>query len=353
MGGPDHPPDMAATPSPTLDQHKATCRAHANIAFVKYWGVVDANLNLPTNGSLSMTLSHAHSTTTVAWMEGTACEADIVVIDGREQSGPVHRRTVNHLDRIRTAVGVDWPARVESRNSFPASAGIASSASGFCALTVAACQALAADPRQVPDPLHQARLARRASGSACRSFRGGFVEWSAGGDDSTSVPCQVAGPDHWPLHDVVAVLDAGPKSVSSHDGHRLAATSPLQAERVRQVQSHLRAARSAIHARDLKTLGAISERDAMLMHAVMLSSEPPLLFLSAGSVALMRQIRDWRLREGLEVYFTVDAGPNLHVLCNEADVGEVSHRLARCPSVLDMLVNGPGPAPELRNTHLF
>lgn len=334
---------------------KATCRAYANIAFVKYWGVVDANLNLPANGSLSMTLSHAHATTTVAWTDGPpAREADIVVIDDKEQSGSVYRRTVSHLDRIRTAIGVNWPARVESRNSFPASAGIASSASGFCALTVAACQALAAGGQHdVPDRLHQARLARRASGSACRSFQGGFVEWSAGGDDSTSVACQVAGPDHWPLYDVVAVLDAGPKSVSSHDGHRLAATSPLQKERVRQVQSHLNAARSAIHARDLKTLGAISERDAMLMHAVMVSSEPPLLFLSTRSVALMRQIRDWRLQEGLEVYFTVDAGPNLHVLCNEADVGEVSHRLARGTSVQDILVNGPGPAPELRNSHLF
>ncbi len=334
---------------------KATCRAYANIAFVKYWGVVDTSLNLPANGSLSMTLSHAHATTTVAWMDGIpARKADIVVIDDREPTGSAYRRTVNHLNRIRTALGVNWPARVESRNSFPASAGIASSASGFCALTIAACQALAADgKRDVPDRLHQARLARRASGSACRSFQGGFVEWSADGDDSTSIPRQVAGPDHWPLHDVVAVLDAGPKSVSSHDGHRLAATSPLQEARVRQVQSHLNAARSAIHARDLKILGEISERDAMLMHAVMISSEPPLLFLSAGSVALMRQIRDWRLHEGLEVYFTVDAGPNLHVLCNEADVGEVSHRLARCPSVQNILVNGPGPAPELRNSHLF
>ena len=333
---------------------KATCRAYANIAFVKYWGVVDANLNLPANGSLSMTLSHAHSTTTVAWMDGDpAREADIVVIDGKEQSGPVYRRTVDHLDRIRTVVGVNWPARVESRNSFPASAGIASSASGFCALTVAACHALADGQRHVPDRLYQARLARRASGSACRSFRGGFVEWSADGDDSTSIPRQVAGPDHWPLHDVVAVLDSGSKSVSSHDGHRLAATSPLQEERVRQVPSHLNAARAAIRARDLKILGEISERDAMLMHAVMISSEPPLLFLSAGSVALMRQIRDWRLQEELEVYFTVDAGPNLHVLCNEADVGEVAHRLARSPWVLDTLVNGPGPAPELWNSHLF
>ena len=179
------------------------------------------------------------------------------------------------------------------------------------------------------------------------------MEWSAGGDDSTSVACQVAGPDHWSLYNVVAVLDSGSKSVSSHDGHRLAATSPLQEERVRQVPSHLNAARAAIRARDLKILGEISERDAMLMHAVMISSEPPLLFLSAGSVALMRQIRDWRLQEELEVYFTVDAGPNLHVLCNEADVGEVAHRLARSPWVLDTLVNGPGPAPELRNSHLF
>ncbi|MCE2466533.1 MAG: diphosphomevalonate decarboxylase [Caldilineaceae bacterium] len=334
---------------------KATCRAHANIAFVKYWGVVDSNLNLPANGSLSMTLSHAHSTTTVAWMDGSPTgEADILVIDGKEQSGSAHRRTVSLLDRIRTAMGIHWPAHVESRNSFPASAGIASSASGFCALTVAACQALAAGGRRdIPNRLHQARLARRASGSACRSFQGGFVEWSAGVDDTTSVACQVAGPDHWPLHDVVAVLDADPKSVSSHDGHRLAATSPLQEERVRQVQSHLNTARAAIRARDLKSLGEISERDAMLMHAVMMSSEPPLLFLNEGSVALMRQIRDWRLQEGLEVYFTVDAGPNLHVLCNEANVGEVSHRLARWPSVQDILVNGPGPAPELRNSHFF
>ena len=337
-----------------MDRGKATVRAHANIAFVKYWGVVNPHLNIPANGSLSMTLSHAHSTTTVAWMVGPSDDKDVVVIDGREQSETVRRRTVSHLDRIRAAAGVGWRARVESRNSFPASAGIASSASGFCALTVAAFRALAQGGLpNTPDHRFQARLARLASGSACRSFEAGFVEWSAGHDDATSAPRQVAGPDHWPLHDVVAVLDPGPKSVSSHDGHRLASTSPLQDERVRQAQSHLHAARSAVKARDLKLLGKTSERDAMLMHAVMLSSAPPLLFLNAQAVELMHRIRSWRRRDGLEAYFTVDAGPNIHVLCNRPDVGEVTARLNSCPSVQDLIVNGPGPAPEIQDAHLF
>ena len=349
------PASLVASRSPTLDQGKATVRAHANIAFVKYWGVVNPHLNIPANGSLSMTLSHAHSTTTVAWMDGpSGDEDDVVVIDGQERSGAVRRRTVSHLNRIRAAAGIGWRARVESRNSFPASAGIASSASGFCALTMAAFQALAhGGLSNTPDHRFQARLARLASGSACRSFEAGFVEWSAGHDDATSAPRQVAGPEHWPLHDVVAVLDAGPKSVSSHDGHRLASTSPLQDERIRQVQSHLHTARRAVKARDLKMLGETSERDAMLMHAVMLSSAPPLLFLNAQAVELMHRIRSWRQRDGLEAYFTVDAGPNIHVLCNRPDVGEVTARLNACPSVQGLIVNGPGPAPEVRDSHLF
>ena len=269
---------------------------------------------------------------------------DRVTINGEICQGHALERIAAHLDRIRASVNPSLKAHVQSWNSFPASAGIASSASGFCALTLAAQTALMGESTD-QSVLAAARQARLASGSACRSFWGGFVEWEAGHDHDSSVPRPLHAPEHWELFDIVVVLDTRQKKVSSHDGHRLADTSPILASRLAYVADNLPVAKEALRTRELAQLGPIMEADALFMHAVMLTSQPPLLYLDASSVQLMELVLDWRNREGLAVYFTVDAGPNLHLLCEKGDVDEVLARLQQLDMVQDLILNRPGPAP--------
>lgn len=330
----------------------ATFQARANIAFIKYWGVRDSFLNLPYTNSISMTLSDAHSTTTVAWLDHSQHMEDEILLNGKDVTGGVRFRTVEHLDRLREFLDHAQAAKVVSVNNFPSNAGIASSASGFCALTLAG----AAAWEQSAEHLELgalASLARRASGSACRSFYGGFVEWQGGTKDKSSFPLQLHPPQHWALSDVVAVLNSADKKVSSQQGHELAASSFLLQDRVEFVRFALPLVREAVRSRNLKILGPILEKDALFMHAVMLTSQPSLLYLNDAAISLMQLVQTWRSEEGLQVYFTIDAGPNLHLICQSENEGLVAKRLEKMDSVSQVIVNRPGSGPSQMAEHLF
>ena len=331
---------------PHLPTAKVTVRAGSNIAFIKYWGVDDAAINLPQTNSISMTLADAHTTTTVAWQSALA--EDSITVDGRTLAGEAHARLVRHLDRIRALAATDQHARVVSRNNFPMASGIASSASGFAALTVAACAALGLGL----SASELSALARRGSGSASRSLFGGFVEWERGQDDHTSIARPLFNAEHWDLVDLVAVVSRAEKTVSSEGGHRLAASSPLNRARVAHVAHLLPIVRDAIAQRHLDALGQAAEWDALAMHAVMQTGDPSLLYWLPGTVEIMQAVRAWR-REGLAAYFTIDAGPNVHVLCERADADELRARLTALPSVMEIITSGPGPAPFRLHDHLF
>ncbi|RIK34303.1 MAG: diphosphomevalonate decarboxylase, partial [Chloroflexi bacterium] len=199
--------------------YKATCRAGSNIAFIKYWGVADASINLPLNNSISMTLADAYTTTTVEWVDDSRWTTDEITLDDVRLDEQAAQRLVRHLDRLRALAGINYRARVASRNNFPTASGIASSASGFAALTVAGCAALGLKL----DATRLSALARLGSGSASRSLFGGFVEWERGDDDATSIAKLLFPPGHWALYDLVVVASHAAKSVSSEGGHRLAA----------------------------------------------------------------------------------------------------------------------------------
>ena len=325
---------------------KTTVRAGSNIAFIKYWGVDDAAINLPQTSSISMTLADAHTTTTVQWDDSLA--HDVIQIDGRTLQGEAHARLVRHLDRIRGIAKRYDCARVESHNNFPMASGIASSASGFAALTVAATKSAGLDLT----PTELSAIARRGSGSASRSLFGGFVQWDRGQDDQDSVARQLYPAGHWDLHDLVAIVSRGEKAVSSEGGHRLAATSPLNQARVAHVAQLLPIVEQAIATRDLTALGEASEWDALAMHAVMQTGTPSLLYWLPGTVEIMQAVRAWR-SEGLQTYFTIDAGPNVHVLCEAAVASEVTSRLQALPAVSQVIASGPGPDPQLLSEHLF
>lgn len=326
----------------------ATARVGSNIAFIKYWGVADENLNIPLSNSISMTLADAHTTTTVAWDETGALQQDSFVLDGVAQSSARSRRLTRHLDILRGLAGVAWRAWVTSENNFPTASGIASSASGFAALTVAGCAALNLEM----NPTRLSAIARRASGSASRSLFGGFVEWEQGTNDADSVAVPLFGPEHWDLRDVVAVVSGEEKKLSSAGGHLLAKSSPLLGGRIAQVEGWLTEVRQAIAQREIHRLGPIIELDALAMHAVMMTSNPSLLYWQPGTLEILHAVRGWREEEGLAAYFTIDAGPNVHVICEAAIAAEIEHRLAALRSVERVISSRPGPGPQLLDEHL-
>jgi diphosphomevalonate decarboxylase len=324
---------------------KATAVANPNIAFIKYWGKVDKALTLPANPSLSMNLAALTTVTTVEFRPGLPDDA--VAIDDQPAAGQGLARVVAHLDRVRDMAGIEDRAWVASRNDFPVGTGLASSASAFAALSLAATRAAGLDL----DEAVLSRLARFGSGSACRSVPGGFGLWE-GDSDATSYARQVAPPEHWDLHDVVAIVSRSHKAIGSYDGHALAPSSPLHKARLAAVPGLLAAIRRSIQERDLQTLGPAAEADALAMHGVMMTSTPSLLYWLPATVAVLQRVRAWR-SEGLEVYFTMDAGPNVHCLCRAGDAVEVESRLRNLDGVLDVLVSGPGGGARLVNYHLF
>ncbi len=312
--------------------------AHPNIAFIKYWGNRDPTLRLPANSSLSMTLGGLATLTRVTFSPED--KADSLLLDGEPAPPAALDRVTEHLDMLRTEAGVDYRAAVESHNDFPLGAGIASSASAFAALTLAACAAL----NLSTDPRYLSRRARRGSGSACRSIFGGFVQWNAADRDEDSFAEPIAPPDHWELHDWIAVISKDEKAVGSTRGHELAPSSPLQTARLHSAPLRLEECRRALMERDFVALAAVVELDSDMMHAVMMTSSPPLQYWLPGTLAVMRKVRQLR-SEGLPVCYTLDAGPNVHCMCPAAHSETLASELKALGDVAELLhATAGGPA---------
>lgn len=322
---------MPLSKSKTLS---ATAQAHPNIAFIKYWGNQDNSLRLPANSSLSMNLGELRTVTTVTF--SAKQRGDTLSVNGQPVVEAGLERVTGVLDLIRQQAGLAWCARVESSNNFPAGAGIASSASAFAALSLAG----AAAARLDLDEASLSRLARRGSGSASRSVPGGFCQWTTGSDES-SVAVSIAPPEHWDLQDVIVVVSQEHKAVGSTGGHHLAPTSSLQEARVTGVEARLKLCREAVLSRDLATLGPVIEEDAVIMHGVMMTSHPPLYYWNAATMTIIHAAIEWR-SEGIPVYFTIDAGPNVHLICEAAHAGTVAARAHRLPGVQRVISSGPG-----------
>lgn len=322
----------------------ATAIAHPNIAFIKYWGVRNADINLPASGSLSMTLGGLETRTTVTFDDGFT--KDAFELDGFPADSEATARVSAHLDRLRSIGQVSSRARVVSHNTFPTSAGIASSASGFAALTVAGAAAIDLDL----SPKELSILARKGSGSAARSIFGGFVAWHRGDDDTSSFAEQLLPPEHWRLVDWIAVVDSSSKATGSTHGHRLAESSPLQSARVASAPDRLAECQSALAEKDFGRLATVIELDSLMMHAVMMTSSPPLLYWAPGSVGLMNAVRTWRA-DGMDVCATLDAGANVHCITTSEDADKVEALIRSQEGVLDILRGTPGPGARLSEVH--
>ena len=315
----------------------ARARAHSNIAFIKYWGNRDHDLRLPANPSLSMNLNDLHTTTTVAWVETAA--ADTLEINGSPANPAALDRVSAHLDVIRRRLGIRSYARVSSTNNFPMGAGIASSASAFAALTLAAVAAQGAELSE----RELSALARMGSGSAARSIPAGFVEWRAGDAHENSYAETFVNRDYWELVDVIALVSRRHKQIGSSAGHREADSSVLQPARVASAVQRLGEIKAAIKSRDFATFADIVEADSNLMHAVMMTSRPPLFYWDPLSLSVMQAVRNWRAADGVRVCYTLDAGPNVHCICEAADAAEAIARLRTLSEEIEILQSSAGP----------
>ncbi len=313
----------------------ATAQAHPNIALVKYWGKRDSALNLPATGSLSMTLDVFPTTTTVTLTPDA--DRDVLVLGGEERAGVPADRVSVFLDLVRSLAGSDVHARVDSVNTVPSAAGLASSASGFAALAVAASAAYGLD-LDVPA---LSRLARRGSGSASRSVIPGFAVWNAGDDDASSYAEAIEAPD---LAMVVAMVEKGEKPVSSREAmRRTVVTSPFYPAWVTSTAESLEAAREACRDGDIERLGRITEVNALRMHALIQSCDPPIRYLNPVSVEIFDRVAALR-ESGVGAWATADAGPNVVVLTRPSDTDAVS---ASLDGLAELVVARPGPAAAL------
>ena len=320
--------------------NKATAIGCSNIAFIKYWGNVDQALRIAATPSLSMNLADLTITATVHFDD--TCQADTLIMNGEPTTGSAADRVFQHLDLVRTKANITTPAIVETHSNFPAGAGIASSAAAFSALAVAGAKAAGLSLSESELSV----LARRGSGSASRSVPTGFCEWLAGGTDETSYSTSIAEPTHWDLHDIVAIVDHGHKAVGSTGGHSIADTSPLQACRVTSASDRFERCKEALLNRDFATFGPIIEEDTTIMHCVMMTSQPPLFYWSPATFTVMQATAQWR-EDGLPVYFTIDAGPNVHLICEAAYADQVEQAARVLPGVTDVLRSGVGGPTQL------
>lgn len=330
-------------------------RAPSNIALVKYWGKrpsLKTRLNLPAVGSISVSLADLWSETDCHI--DSALAADEVRVDGEAAPSPFAQRVRLHLDLLREAARRPTAyLQVNTRNNFPTAAGLASSASGFAALTLAACSALdLTRPPEWTDGRWQQRLsqwARMGSGSAARSVYGGYVELYRGedddGEDCFAEP--LAPRSHWPLVMVIAVSDTREKAVGSTVGmQRCAETSPYYPAWLASHAGDLDTARRAIGERDFSALAAVVEHSCMKMHASMMAAQPALTYLRGATIEAMHRVVDLR-QQGTAVCYTADAGPQLKALCQPEAVAQVEATLADVPGISAVLTTPLADGPQI------
>ena len=323
---------------------KVTAIAPANIAFIKYWGRKDEELRLPTNGSISMNLSNLLTTTTVEF--SSRYKKDEILINN-EINKKENEKIERFLDKVRQIAKTNSRAKVVTKNNFLKSGGLASSASGFAALAMAATVSIGLNLSEKELSI----LARIGSGSACRSIPDGFVKWVEGRDNQSSFAQSIFAPDYWNILDIVVVTQTENKKVTSTDGHKLVKTSPFFQKRLRNIKNKIKKIKGYIKQKDFIKFGELVEREALELHAIMLTSNPPILYLQPKSIEIIRAVWQWR-SEGLSVYFTIDAGPNIHLICQEKDQKRLIDKLQKIKDI-KYIINSPANGTRLVGKHLL
>jgi diphosphomevalonate decarboxylase len=345
----------------TAQQGMVMWQSPANIALIKYWG--KKGHQLPANPSISFTLHHACTRMKLQW------ERKPVPGDGidltfffEEKENPKFGRKISDFLHV---ILPDYPflkelqLTIHSENSFPHSAGIASSASSMSALALCLCsleQVFYGTLSEARDFFHKASyLARLASGSASRSVYGGLVTWGkiegiSYSSDEFATPLQTpVHPIFKNYHDTVLVVSRTEKTTSSRAGHALMDVHPFKKARYEQAHRNILDIIKAIETGDLDTFNRITEEEALTLHALMMTSSPSVLLLLGNSIEIIHRLRTFRAEKRLPVCFTIDAGPNIHVLYPDSAKLDVerwilSEMLQFCESsyhIIDHVGSGP------------
>lgn len=336
-------------------QRGFTAVSPSNIAFLKYWGKRDVTNQWPANDSISMTLS-ACKTTTTARRSGN--NFDSFTLDGVTINSNANKdhKIFRHLNRVRSTLNMSGNLDIVSQNSFPSSCGIASSASGFSALTLACVAALYqtttwedfASFGASRDKL--AHLSRLGSGSAGRSMFGGYVKWTAGHSPDKQTISQLWTETHWDLADVIVVLSPGAKEIPSSEAHAAAWGSRLFGPRLAGIDMRAKLLQEAIKNKDVELLGREIESEALEMHAICMTGAPQITYITETTSSFLSWLRTERARGDIQAWATIDAGPNIHLVCKKEHAQKTAEHVKANWKDAQIILDSTGPGPYITTT---
>lgn len=318
---------------------KGSATAHPIQGLIKYHGLKDESLRIPFHDSISVATSPTVSHTT---LEFVSADKDSAVVDNRELSGREFERVKSVVDEVRRRAGIKDRFRMVSKNNFPSNVGLGASASGFAALTVAACAA--AELNLSPEKMSV--IARRGAGSAARSVTGAFSRWVAGHEDEESYSYQIAS-EEFQMGIVVALI---PAFKFTENAHKAVLGSPFFHSRLAYVHGALAEMENAIRKRDIPRIGALAERDSLILHGITMTGLDEMILWRPETVRVILEVRQMR-SEGIPAYFSIDTGATVYVNTDLKHVQEVESRLADIP--VKTLRCGVGGAARVTEEHLF
>ncbi|MBP2057076.1 diphosphomevalonate decarboxylase [Lactobacillus colini] len=316
---------------------KKNARAHTNIALIKYWGKADKKLKTPLMSSLSMTLDAFYTDT--SFEHGSHLEKDTFTLNGIKQDNQKSKRVIDYIHTLQRIYGFSDHFEINSTNHVPTSAGLASSASAFAALATA----FAASYNLNLSRTELSKLARLGSGSATRSIYGGFVLWQKGKHHDNSYALPIDEDPNWDLHMLAIEVNTHEKKISSSQGMIQAQTSPFYKTWLNNNATEIAAMKEAIENKNFTQLGQLSENSANEMHALNLSAQPGFTYFEADTLKLITLVQELR-HQGIECYYTIDAGPNVKILCtlrNRKKIISYVHNLLGNVKIIDASF-GPG-----------
>lgn len=311
-----------------------TVRAHTNIALIKYWGKADAKLRLPLMSSLSMTLDAFYTDTSI---EKTTGDNEFY-LNGKKQDENGKKRVFAYLHILQKKFGYSDNLIVKSTNHVPTSAGLASSSSAFAALVAAFCRYYELDL----DKTELSRLARIGSGSASRSIFGGFAVWQKGDSDETSYAYALDEKPDIDLRLLAIELNTNQKKISSTQGMQEAQSSPFFKPWLERNEAELNQMIQFIKDKNFTGIGQLAELNANEMHAINLTAQPEFTYFEPDTIRAIKLVEQLRA-EGIECYYTIDAGPNVKVLCSLRNSKEISQRFESAFNNVNIVSAGFGP----------
>lgn len=314
-------------------------RAHTNIALIKYWGKKDAKLRLPLMSSLSMTLDAFYSETKI-----TDCDENIFTLNGEVQNDKSAGRVFNYLKMMQERFGVSGNLRVDSVNHVPTAAGLASSSSAFAALSAA----FADHYHLEVDKTELSRMARMGSGSASRSIFGGFAVWQKGDSDLSSYAYPIDENPKMDLQLLAIEINQNPKKISSTKGMEMSKSSPFYQTWLDRNDQEIADMEKAIKSSNFTKLGSLAELNASEMHSLTFTAQPGFTYFEPDTIKAIKLVESLR-QNGVECYYTIDAGPNVKVLCQLRNVQEITKAFESSFDSVNIVKTGFGPGVSYRD----